>query len=319
MRKTVRFRTALLILAIAAIPLVAWAYATKPVGTGVNLVQSASAPGPSGTDRLWIKSSTGHLVHTGTSNVDGDVDVGGANYYATIDNAGTPLAGRTILNFTGAGVSCVDNAGATRTDCTITGGASGNWTFSGNNADLTGAGTMGIGLATATAISLGVGNTNNPVVTLKSNTAQVIADFNVGAQLVYGSSSAKVTSAEVVLAPTSDIRPGANQLVSNGQFNFQYTNIASQLYYGNVGGNIASAATIAPVNHITHITGTTTITTITVPNPTGSGGSWTGCLVLIPDGLWVTGTSGNIALATTAVVSRAVTECFDGTKWYPSY
>jgi hypothetical protein len=39
--------------------------------------------------------------------------------YATAAYAGTPLTQRTTLNMTGSGVSCVDNAGSARTDCTI--------------------------------------------------------------------------------------------------------------------------------------------------------------------------------------------------------
>ena len=45
-----------------------------------------------------------------------------ALYYQTMDDAGTPLAQEPALNLTGAGVSCVDNPGSTRTDCTFTGG-----------------------------------------------------------------------------------------------------------------------------------------------------------------------------------------------------
>lgn len=37
-------------------------------------------------------------------------------------NGGAPLVRRSTVNFTGAGVTCVDNAGATRTDCTVVGG-----------------------------------------------------------------------------------------------------------------------------------------------------------------------------------------------------
>ena len=46
-----------------------------------------------------------------------------------------------------------------------------------------------------------------------------------------------------------------------------------------------------------------------------------GQITLIPTDLWSTGTSGNIALATTAVVSRALIMTYDHntTKWYPSY
>lgn len=41
--------------------------------------------------------------------------------YATIQNEGTPLTQRTILNFTGPLVTATDNAGATRTDVTTVG------------------------------------------------------------------------------------------------------------------------------------------------------------------------------------------------------
>lgn len=44
--------------------------------------------------------------------------------YATLENAGTSITQRTTLNFIGAGsanINCVDNSGATRSDCTVTG------------------------------------------------------------------------------------------------------------------------------------------------------------------------------------------------------
>lgn len=46
--------------------------------------------------------------------------------YQTVQDEGTPLTQRTSINFTGAGVSCADNAGASRTDCTISGGGGGS-------------------------------------------------------------------------------------------------------------------------------------------------------------------------------------------------
>ena len=80
-----------------------------------------------------------------------------------------------------------------------------------------------------------------------------------------------------------------------------------------LGTAYASAATIAPNNTIfLHITGTAGISNITQPISSG-------CIYLIPDGAWTTTTTGNIAVASTAVVGRVLTECFDGTKWYPSY
>jgi hypothetical protein len=86
------------------------------------------------------------------------------------------------------------------------------------------------------------------------------------------------------------------------------------------GTAIASAATIAPTAAVTHITGTTAIVTITV----SSGCTVTGmaCTIkLIPDGLWTTTAAGNIAIASTAVVSKVLEMTYDQTtaKWYPSY
>lgn len=81
-----------------------------------------------------------------------------------------------------------------------------------------------------------------------------------------------------------------------------------------VGGAVSSAATITPTGPVFHVTGTAAIATINLPY-TG----FTGTITLIPDGIFTTGTGGNIALASTAVVSKAMTMTYDGTKWFPSY
>ena len=66
------------------------------------------------------------------------------------------------------------------------------------------------------------------------------------------------------------------------------------------------------------ISGITTIQTITAPSGMAT---TSGRLYLIPTGIFTTGTLGNIALASTAVVSRVLTMTWDATaaKWYPSY
>jgi hypothetical protein len=86
----------------------------------------------------------------------------------------------------------------------------------------------------------------------------------------------------------------------------------------NTAPTVLSATTIQPVSPIQFVSGTTAIVNITVPPEFAVGG---GQLTLIPTGLWTTTTAGNIALATTAVVNRAVTMFYDAatTKWYPSY
>ena len=81
---------------------------------------------------------------------------------------------------------------------------------------------------------------------------------------------------------------------------------------------IASATTIAPTTPIAFVSGTTAIVNITAAAPISTGG---GAITLIPTGIFTWTTAGNIALAGTAVVSRALTMTYDvtTTKWYPSY
>jgi len=100
-----------------------------------------------------------------------------------------------------------------------------------------------------------------------------------------------------------------------GQQSQKWGSVYARLYATEVGGALASGATITPVRGVHHVTGTSTISTVTVPS------GFTGSIVLIPDGLWATNTAGNIALGTTAVVSKALVLTYDGgtSKWYPSY
>ena len=81
---------------------------------------------------------------------------------------------------------------------------------------------------------------------------------------------------------------------------------------------IASATTIAPTASVTIISGTAAIVTITAPAPISAGG---GTITFIPTGAFTTTNAGNIAIASTAVVGRAITFTYDVTtvKWYPSY
>ena len=81
---------------------------------------------------------------------------------------------------------------------------------------------------------------------------------------------------------------------------------------------IASATTITPTTPILFVSGTTNVVTITAPSPISLGG---GQITIIPTGLFATTTAGNIALASVAVVSKALIMTYDVTtaKWYPSY
>lgn len=88
--------------------------------------------------------------------------------------------------------------------------------------------------------------------------------------------------------------------------------------YPGPGAPVASVAgLIAPVAGLFHITGALAITGITVP-----AGCATGCqITIIPDGAFTTTTATNIAIASTAVVSKALIMTWEPVagKWYPSY
>ena len=75
--------------------------------------------------------------------------------------------------------------------------------------------------------------------------------------------------------------------------------------------------TIAPTKPISFV-GAGLIKTITAPvGIAGTGGQ----ITLIPTAAFTTDTTGNIAIASTAVIGRAMTLTYDGStaKWYPSY
>lgn len=50
---------------------------TKPTGAGVQTICSSSAPGPTSSNRTWVRCSDSHLMQTDTSNVDHDLQAGG--------------------------------------------------------------------------------------------------------------------------------------------------------------------------------------------------------------------------------------------------
>jgi hypothetical protein len=81
---------------------------------------------------------------------------------------------------------------------------------------------------------------------------------------------------------------------------------------------LSSGTTIAPTKAISFVSGTTDIVNITAPAAFAAGG---GQITLIPTGIWHTTNDGNIAIASTAVVSKPMTLFYDHTtaKWYPSY
>jgi hypothetical protein len=66
------------------------------------------------------------LIYDGTVFIAYDLEPSGGSGH-TIEDEGTPLTARTKLNFTGAGVTCTDDAGDDASDCDIPGVAAGDY------------------------------------------------------------------------------------------------------------------------------------------------------------------------------------------------
>ena len=124
-------------------------------------------------------------------------------------------------------------------------------------------------------------------------------------------------------ASTKLLGPAPDQVPTNGQLGMCAFIDADAPFLAPVktlkaGPTLASASTIAPITLVSFVSGTTTIQTITPShNILETGGQ----LTLIPTGVFATNTSGNIALASTAVVNKALIMTWDAgtSKWYPSY
>jgi hypothetical protein len=126
------------------------------------------------------------------------------------------------------------------------------------------------------------------------------------------------TTATGTGAPVRATSPTIVSPTINGTVAFTSYTVSGVIGTAAAAPTIASATTIAPTQQIAFVSGTTAIATITPPAPIASGG---GQITLIPTGAFTTTTAGNIAIATTAVVGKALVMTYDTTaaKWYPSY
>jgi Repeat of unknown function (DUF5907) len=98
---------------------------------GTNLTAALDDNVLVGNGTTWQSKALPNCVDTAGQHLNYDISTnlwicgtsGGAGSGHTIQDEGIARTARTNLNFVGAGVSCVDNAGANATDCTIAGGA----------------------------------------------------------------------------------------------------------------------------------------------------------------------------------------------------
>jgi len=93
--------------------------ATSPLTTKGDLYTftSVDARLAVGTDGLCLKSNSATATGLEWNTCSA------TSAYSTVQDEGSALTQRGTINFIGTGVSCVDNAGSTRTDCTVSGGS----------------------------------------------------------------------------------------------------------------------------------------------------------------------------------------------------
>ena len=169
---------------------------------------------------------------------------------------------------------------------------------------------------TGLPITTGVSGLGSNVATFlatpsSANLISAVTDETGTGSLVFANTPTLITP--ILGTPTSGVL--TNCTGSPTFTNVQYSGLIATTA---AAPTIASATTIAPTEPITFISGTAAIVTITAPSPISSGG---GKITLIPTGVFTTTNAGNIAIATTAVVGKALTMTYDSTttKWYPSY
>ena len=95
---------------------------------GLSEGTAASRPASCTFGQVWLATDTGALTYCSTTGSPGTWSpalAGTSGTISQIDAAGVPLTVRSTLNF-GTGATCVDNAGASRTDCTFSGGGGGS-------------------------------------------------------------------------------------------------------------------------------------------------------------------------------------------------
>jgi hypothetical protein len=157
----------------------------------------------------------------------------------------------------------------------------------------------------ATLVAPALGTVASGNISACTSTGMVLTAPALGT-VASGNISACTSTNMVLTTPVIGAATGTSLVLSS----FNATNAAAP--------TIASATTIAPTKQITFISGTTAVVTITAAAPISTGG---GAITLIPTGIFTWTTAGNIALAGTAVVSKALTMTYDATttKWYPSY
>ncbi len=269
--------------------------------------------------------------------------------YNLILNSGSALTMRPTLNFVNGG--CVDNAGANRTDCTVSGGGGGTGggitVFSGSTITLLGTQYLAIGGGAAISSTEASVEIESPTAASVSNlSVQLSAALGIGASAVFtwrdGASSQVLTCTISGASATTCVDNTHSFSVAQGdEIDIQVvttgTPTAVTLVIGTQFGTLANlnptftisnaASTGTTINTLTKITGAPSTAVITATTDTG------GAVGITTAGAGTTGTAvittaGNISCvfdgATTAgdyvqISSTTAGNCHDtGAATYPT-
>jgi len=318
-----------------------WFVDVENTGTGAWTITPATST-IDGAATLSLSTNQGVRIFSNGTNYFTQRGTGGAGGSLNLSVNGSVVAAEPGLNFiSGTGVvqTCVNNPGNNRVDCTPSlntavaltiANAQANKPLFCNSANGTTAYTCTLN-ASAALTSYTAGMWLLLVTdTTSINTQPSLNVDNLGV--------VSITQSDGITGPTAGqiaagkpywlyydgsvfrLPPYAGVGTCNGTTFMRGDGSCANTNAQTVGPALASAATIAPTSPMHHVTGTTQITTITAPANFAVSGMG-GCVVLIPDGAWSTATTGNIGLASTATVSKALTMCYDSgtSKWYPSY
>lgn len=194
----------------------------------------------------------------------------------------------------------------------------------------TGTGNVGVGYATVSLNVSGSYNTGLGSSALQQTTGSYNTGVgnNSGTGITTGSKNVILGGYKGALTPI--LQTGSNYVVlSDGDANVRaFWNSEDATFNGAlkvadpIGTNaaaptLASGTVITPMKSISFVSGTSAISIVVPTHFAGAGGTVT----FIPTGIFTWTTAGNIALAGTAVVNKALTMTYDSgtTKWYPSY
>ena len=212
-------------------------------GAYTFLSNEVSAPGSpaSGKEACYLVAGSGLQCKDSGGSVYTMQSSGSGSFYQTVLNSGSSLTQEPALNMTGAGVSCVDNSGASRTDCTITGGG-GATAFSNITTGSNTAQTLTVGnTSTLTFSGTGVINANKLNGTAFAGTSGHVVSF--GASNIPSDSGVVAANLVVASSPGAGIAhfAGSTQTVTSSAVSLT-ADVSGILSVANGGTNASTAA-----------------------------------------------------------------------------